>query len=416
MNQNLTLEIKEFEIINRANIEINKINVVGGINSSGKSTASKLLYCCIKSILVNKRKLLLDRFNSCVNSLIDDIDVSEMSYEEVLNNFYLFREDFFNKGDEWSRDLEIAYNINEIDNFIEMINEKDNAKIFHEVMEMLLLNESLTLRGFFRFFGDSFEISQDEDGNFQYKNIMPDDIDDYNKFEYSEYVSNLIDEPKIFNGIYYFDTVSIFELDDFFTNIGHIYDLNENLKNRDNVNEELSKKLRVIEDKIRKIIRGNFETRGYNVPNSIAFVPSTGLDISLRNTSSGIKQIGAIQLLLRNNKLVPGTFLIIDEPEVNLHPEWQFKFAEILVILARDLDVTIYLNSHSPMFIESIDAFTEYYDMKDSVNYYLTVPSHRYIPFNFKKIESDELYKIYDNLGKPYDLIDQLRLKKHLGE
>ena len=27
-----------------------------------------------------------------------------------------------------------------------------------------------------------------------------------------------------------------------------------------------------------------------------------------------------------------------------------------------------------------------------------------------------ELYKIYDNLGKPYDLIDQLRLKKHLGD
>ena len=48
MNNHLMLEIKNFGLINEANIEINKINVVGGINSSGKSTASKLLYCFLK--------------------------------------------------------------------------------------------------------------------------------------------------------------------------------------------------------------------------------------------------------------------------------------------------------------------------------------------------------------------------------
>ena len=198
--------------------------------------------------------------------------------------------------------------------------------------------------------------------------------------------------------------------------INELLNLNDNLKSTNEVGKELSAKIRSIEDKIRRIIRGNFETRGYNSRDTIAYVPSSGFDISLNNTSSGIKQIGAIQLLLHNNKLVPGTFLIIDEPEVNLHPEWQFKFAEILVVLAKELDITIYLNSHSPMFIESIDAFTEFYDMQDYVNYYLTVPSHRYVPYNFKKIEQNELYRIYDNLGKPYDLIDQLRLRKRLGD
>ena len=45
----LNLEINDFGIINHANIEINKITIVGGVNDSGKSTACKLLYCFLKS-------------------------------------------------------------------------------------------------------------------------------------------------------------------------------------------------------------------------------------------------------------------------------------------------------------------------------------------------------------------------------
>ena len=408
MENKLNLKIKEFGLINRADIEINKINVVGGINSSGKSTVSKLLYCYLKSISINKRKYIFDQFYSHVDSLDDNLDDveeyddgTERNYEKTLNEYRLFRENFFNTTEEWERDAN-EYTIFTIDHLIDLINESDSSVIFSEVLDMIISSESLSFGGFHKFSGNSFEISKDDNGKYVYKNILPNDIS-----------SN---DEQYFKEIFYFDTVSIFELENIFGKNAHIYHLNENLKGTNEVSDELSVHIRSIEDKIRKIIRGTFENRKSIIGENIAFVPSTGLDIHLNNTSSGIKQIGAIQLLLHNNKLIPGTFLIIDEPEVNLHPEWQFKFAEILVILAKELDITIYLNSHSPIFIESIDAFCEFYDMLDSVNYYLTVPSHRYIPFNFKKIEKDELYKIYDNLGKPYDLIDQLRLKKHLGE
>ena len=92
----------------------------------------------------------------------------------------------------------------------------------------------------------------------------------------------------------------------------------------------------------------------------------------MTNTASGVKQIGILQLLLANRKLKPGSFLIIDEPEVNLHPEWQFKFAEILVLLVKELNITIYVNTHSPMFIEAIEVFSDFYDLKDDTYYYLT--------------------------------------------
>lgn len=187
-----------------------------------------------------------------------------------------------------------------------------------------------------------------------------------------------------------------------------------NLKEKFDLSQDVENILR----KIKNIIHGSYERYSslFYSDKKIEDRFSYGSHVFSHKTASGIKQIGIIQLLLRNNKLQKDGYLIIDEPEVNLHPDWQFKFAEILVLLAKDLNITVYLNSHSPFFIEAIDAFTEFYDMQDDINYYLTEESEKEGKYNFTKIESDELYKIYDNLGKPYDLIDQLRLQKHLGE
>ena len=69
------------------------------------------------------------------------------------------------------------------------------------------------------------------------------------------------------------------------------------------------------------------------------------------------------------------------------------------------------------MFIEAMDTFSEYYDFEEYVNYYLTEKSedNKY-GFEFKKVPSDELYLIYDNLGDPYDYLDRVRLSKGRGE
>ena len=45
----LVMEINDYHSINHAKIEINKINVVGGVNGSGKSTASRMFYSFLKA-------------------------------------------------------------------------------------------------------------------------------------------------------------------------------------------------------------------------------------------------------------------------------------------------------------------------------------------------------------------------------
>ena len=71
MNDNFNLEINDFGIINEANIEINKINVVGGVNASGKSTASKLLYCFLKANSVDIKDFVLASSLPQINRFIN---------------------------------------------------------------------------------------------------------------------------------------------------------------------------------------------------------------------------------------------------------------------------------------------------------------------------------------------------------
>ena len=86
-------------------------------------------------------------------------------------------------------------------------------------------------------------------------------------------------------------------------------------------------------------------------------------------------------------------------------------------MLAKEGNIILYINSHSPMFIEAMDTFAEYYDFGEYVSYYLSEQSgddkNR---FDFNKVPSDELYLIYDNLGDPYDYLDRVRLSKGRGE
>ena len=47
-NNIININIQNFGAISESNMNIGKINIVGGQNATGKSTASKLLYCFLK--------------------------------------------------------------------------------------------------------------------------------------------------------------------------------------------------------------------------------------------------------------------------------------------------------------------------------------------------------------------------------
>lgn len=80
---------------------------------------------------------------------------------------------------------------------------------------------------------------------------------------------------------------------------------------------------------------------------------SPKLTIDLYNASSSIKQLAPLLLFLRH-RARPGTQLIIDEPEMNLHPESQARLLEALGILV-NLGVNVLLTTHSPYFMSHLN-------------------------------------------------------------
>lgn len=89
------------------------------------------------------------------------------------------------------------------------------------------------------------------------------------------------------------------------------------------------------------------------------------------NTATGLKSFGIIQLLIQANILNERSLLIIDEPEIHLHPKWQVEYAKLIVALVKN-DIPVLLTSHSPEIIQALTVFSEKFGIQDRTAYYLT--------------------------------------------
>ncbi|WP_458453373.1 AAA family ATPase [Methanobrevibacter sp.] len=411
---NLNLEINNFGAINNVELDLGKINVVGGINGSGKSTTSKLLYCFLKAMSSKRNEYLIEYILPDINMILNrmarpmnDESTSNYNYSidddfnKVLNDYVQAKEFFKNSH---SSEDGIGEIIDDIDEYLAIILDENNNQ-YSPVVESLFENESLS--GF-----KGKAMIQDSD----FKSTV-----EYNQKEdgYTYFSQGSFDYiPEVF----YIDSVSIFDLDYYINtkdSLKRIYKYKEHLsyllKNlKDNssiISEEVENK---IYQEIREIIGGEtyYSTlfQSGDLKEDAYYFKQDNSNHFRVNIASGIQQIGIIQILLHNNKLKPGTFLIIDEPEVNLHPAWQIKFAQILILLVKELNINLYLNSHSPMFIEAMSLYSQYYDLIDETNVYLT-QKQKNNKYNFRKIDPNDMGEIYENLTSPYDELDKLKAK-----
>lgn len=99
---------------------------------------------------------------------------------------------------------------------------------------------------------------------------------------------------------------------------------------------------------------------------------SDGYSLNISNLATGTKLFAIMKMLISKGILDNDTMLILDEPESHLHPEWQNKFAELLVLLVKDVNCRILLTTHSPNFLLAIEAFMYKHHIVDRCNFYKT--------------------------------------------
>lgn len=131
--------------------------------------------------------------------------------------------------------------------------------------------------------------------------------------------------------------------------------------------------------------------------------------VNMHSTANGIKMFGFLQILIANGSLNKDSMLILDEPEVHLHPKWQLKYAEILIELIKS-GVYVVVNSHSPYMIEALKVYSDKEGIADKTNFYLAKKSDDGVTASMKN-SSDDLEPIFSKLAEPYRVFDNFLLE-----
>ena len=121
--------------------------------------------------------------------------------------------------------------------------------------------------------------------------------------------------------------------------------------------------------------------------------------MSIKNTASGIKVFGLLQILVTNEFVAKNTVLIFDEPENHLHPKWQLKLAQLLLKLVEN-GVYVLVSSHSPYLIEALKRGVDRAGLTDQARFALAQ--------NQCITDADRLSDIFSVLAEPFEVFRKM--------
>lgn len=198
----------------------------------------------------------------------------------------------------------------------------------------------------------------------------------------------------------------------YWLSMGHGIDHKEHLQNclfsgekRSTLVEEIvaSKKLSRIYEMISKVCSGDFMQKD----GEFVYREKAGREaLNISNLSDGLKTFVILKTLLLNGFIEPGSAIILDEPEIYLHPEWQLLFAEIIVLLHKEFNLYVLLNTHSHYFLDAIEVYSKKHGVSNACQYYLSS-----MDGEFAVIENvtGNTEKIYKKLARPLQQLENER-------
>lgn len=169
----------------------------------------------------------------------------------------------------------------------------------------------------------------------------------------------------------------------------------------------ISKKFGEIERKLEELMGGSVQ---YDPERGLQFrsrqFPSHPL--RLGNLSEGLKAMGLLQAAFHSGAIGADDVLILDEPEVHLHPEWQIRYAEFIVLLQKAFNLTILLTSHSPDFVQAIRLFSRKHGLTGRLNGYISRLNDDGSA-TMDPIEDGDWDRAFESFARSFDILTALR-------
>jgi predicted ATPase len=445
----IKIKIKDFRAIKSAEIILDGITVVSGINGCGKSTISKLLYHTIKTA-INYDKIVVENLFFALRDVRHFID--ELSREV---DFFLrinqdgkkinSKDDFemrinFQRLFYYNSDIDLKEHEKRIFLAIDQLNKvftefpKDFKKddlyktrlyrlkrfLKEEFFEKESDSEKIDISILLDKLKDKIKIIFHQAYNdienrpiYVLDNIIDDyftegvNVNHYNIEELGALVTNRNDKKLsnflTINKVAYIDTPMIVGVENINgTNVPHWDDLDTLLKNKA---ENLNKKRKISNILKNEIIDG--ESKYDNKNEIFIYNRNDGFSIDLLSCATGLKSFSLLQILYNNGFLDNKTLLIIDEPETHLHPEWIVQYARLVVLLHKELKVNFLIGSHNPDMVMAIKyiAKKELEKENNSVNFYFANDINKY-SFDYKLHERD-IETIFESFNNSLNKINQ---------
>lgn len=428
----MELIINNIAKIKHADIDLNGITVIAGNNDTGKSTIGKVLFAMFNSMNGIEQKLSEEKkatLNRNFIAIIEDC----LSKENDISYYYFRRRFNINRivdalEKAATTDIVVEVLKDSLTDKVEVKNDELNQisqKIKAEYKRVSEIPDEKVIQAIVaRYFNEVFDGQVNSLRNDTTQNSSAELIIKGKKIKHSFSVGicdKIDQELDITKKTIYIDNP--FVLDDLQESaFGAYVDnyLQDILMQQKDValekgvydSVDIKEKLASVESILNNVINGTIVEKDYDlVLNKEGFKD----DIHLQNVSTGLKSFILLKLLLQKQILTYKDVLVLDEPEIHLHPEWQLKYAEAIVLLQKVFDLNIVITTHSPTFLEAIDIYSKMHSINDKCSYYLSKDSDVPSMSEFDNV-TKSLDKVYKSLVTPTMALMRIREDLELRE
>ena len=424
-----TLSVRNYRAIHHADIALNGITVLTGENGCGKSTIGRLLYYIVNG-LEEYDSYVFSAFKREVIELLPPIRrISldfEMTYDErhkliryslsIEKVSYTLEEAFETLHDLVVRVLDLFFSA------LSSLQEKEGNEI---VLERIIRSADLpdfTGQDLHAFIDQWRTVLMEGYAKLEerFKSYManrPSDVFfDGIRYRYKEKVSSkqiqlreddidLLSEEKVLQPYYLKSSIYVNSplFVDYHVDDGIWSDLKWKIikaSEGSNVSEALL-------DEVKTIMGGNIKDDDEFI-GDLRYVSADGeIDIPIKDAATGLKTFAYLYRLIENGHITPETILVIDEPEVHLHPKWVVEFARILVHLHKQVGVKILLASHDPDMVAALQSIGEKEELGEKLNFYIAKRNEENKhQFDFISTGTD-IEPIFDSFNIALDRIEE---------
>jgi len=410
----MNIKVENIGKITSADVTIDGITVIAGVNDTGKSTIGKALFCIFNTFYKLDETIDQERINSIL-FLLRNYDKSILTNHSASSKAYVLAEKAISNKKQYIENKNLLKE--EYNQIFSENKNKENDDVYEGIQKILSVSEKeLTITFFTRYLNTEFgnqvnNIFSDSKGKIiltiQNIPIVADIVgNEVTKISQSIQLSKqaiYIDDPFVLD-----EMQNVFR-SRIYSGVDHRTALITNILREHTANNAINeiiteKTLQGIYNKINVACSGEINRQADS--SYVYKIADNGKSLNICNISTGMKTFAILKTLLENGSLEEKGTLILDEPEIHLHPEWQLLFAEIIVLIQKDFNMHILINTHSPYFLEAIETYSKKYGVKERCRYYLakstengavieevtkdTAPIYAQLSGPFEKLEKEE--------------------------